>query len=218
MRSASAYDPVAARQGVLIEERQVRALAAPEPFLVPELEDADVVPVEPPSPRPPEPGGRSEPGPGRAPRPRTGSRPRRAAAVLVLLVAAGGTAWLLVHHDSVRLPAAIAGFLDRLRGGSPGPGAPEVAAALQANARRFDACVQAAERGPRRLRLAGRSVVLFVTVNASGRVTAPRLEEAELDRSPPGACLKAAARRMNFSPHPGEPIQVRIPLELGSRG
>ena len=109
-------------------------------------------------------------------------------------------------------------MLDQLRGGAPGPGAAQVAAAVEASARRFDACAQAADRGPRRFRLAGRSVTLYVTVNASGRVTAPRLEDVELDRSPPGACLKSAARRMVFPPHSGGPVEVRIPLELGGRG
>jgi hypothetical protein len=93
-----------------------------------------------------------------------------------------------------------------------------VAAALEASARPFRGCVKAAERGPQQFRLEGRRVTLHVTVTSSGRVTAPRLDEVELDQSPPGACLKAVARRMVFPPRPGGPVEVRIPLELGGRG
>ena len=59
-----------------------------------------------------------------------------------------------------------------------------MAAALDASAKPFRACVQAAERGPRKFRLAGRHLTLSVTVAPSGRVTAPRLEEVKLDQSP----------------------------------
>jgi hypothetical protein len=144
---------------------------------------------------------------------------RAAAAILVLLVAAGAAAWFLIPRASVRLPPAVVEMLDGLRGRpAAGPGPAEVASGLEANARPFRACVQAAERGPRRLRLAGRRVTLYVTVDPSGRVTAPRLGEVDLDRSRPGACLKSAARRMVFPPHSGEPVEVRIPLELGGHG
>ena len=222
---ASAYDPVAARHGLLIEERQTRALAAPSPFLVPEVDDADLKPVDvaPPSPRPPElAAGRDEPRRKGVPRPPRASPSRlllSAAAILVFLAAAGGVTWLLIPRASIRLPPAVAEVLDRLIGRpAGGPGPAEVASALKAHASPFRACVQAAERGPRRLRLAGRRVDLYVTVNSSGRVTAPRLDEADLDKSPLAACLKSAAHRMVFPPHSGEPVEVRIPLELGTRG
>lgn len=224
-RRAPTYDPVAAHHGLLIDERQARALAPPPPFLLPEVDDADVQPVEiaPSSPRPPETPGQVEPrreDVARPPRPRTTPWRwvRRAVAVLALLAAAGAAAWFIVPRTSLRLPPAVAGLLDRLRGGAGGPGEAEVASALEASAKPFQACVQAAQRGPRRFRLAGRRVTLHVTVTGSGRVTAPRLEEAKLDRSPLGACLKSAARRMVFPPHSGEAVEVRIPLELGGRG
>ena len=218
---ASAYDPVAAHHGLLIEERQARALAAPQPFLVPEVDEVDVEAVDATSPPPPERPGRDEPRRDEVPRPRTAPLSRwvrRSAAILALLVAAAGAAWFLVPRTSLHLPPAVARMLDRLRSAATGPGPAEVAAALEASARPFRACAQAAEHGPRRFRLAGRPVTLVVTVTASGRVMAARLEEADLDQSPPGACLKSAARRMVFPPHAGDPVQVRIPLELGGRG
>lgn len=225
---APAYDPVAAHHGLLIDERQARALAPPRPFLLPEVDDADVQAVEiaPPAARPQETSAQAEPRREDLPRPRLpGPRTatpwrwvRRAVVVLALLAAAGAAAWFLVPRTSLRLPPAVAGLVDRLRGGAGGPGEAEVASALEASAKPFQACVQAAQHGPRRLRLEGRRVTLHVTVTGSGRVTAPRLEEAKLDRSPLGACLKSAARRMVFPPHSGEPVEVRIPLELGGRG
>ncbi|HEX9186039.1 MAG TPA: hypothetical protein VGB87_03130 [Vicinamibacteria bacterium] len=222
--TASTHDPVAARHGLLIDERQARALAAPHPFLVPEVDEADLeaVDVVPPSPRTPEPAGREEPRRKDVPR-RPTARPSRlvraAAAILALLAVAGLAAWFLIPRASVRLPPAVAEVLDRLSGRpAPRPGPAEVAAALEANARPFRACVHAAERGPSRFRLAGRRVTLYVTVNSSGRVTAPRLDEVDLDQSRPGACLKSAARRMVFPPHPGRPVEVRIPLELDGHG
>ncbi len=217
---APVYDPVAARHGLLLDERQARALAAPEPFLVPEIDEADLEPVDVPSPstRPPAAAARGEPLPQeplRQPRAHRSRWPRRVVAVLALLVAAGAAAWFLVPREWVRLPPAVADLLDRARGGGPGRGEAEVAAALEASARSFRACAQAAERGPRRFRLAGRRVTLFVTVTSSGRVTAPRLDQVDLDRSPPGTCLKSAALRMVFPPRAGDPVEVRIPLDLG---
>jgi hypothetical protein len=223
--SASAYDPVAARHGLLIDERQARALAAPRPALVPAVEEAEPEAVDvaatfsrvlgPAA-------GRDEPRPEDAPRPSAAPPPWfvvPAAAILAFLIAGGGTAWFLVPRASGHLPPAIAEVLSLWRGATgAGPGPAEVASALEASARPFRACLLAAERGPRRVRLAGREVTLYVTVASSGLVTAPRLDEADLDESSLGACLKSAARHMVFRPHSGEPIEVRIPLQLDGRG
>ncbi|HET6923915.1 MAG TPA: hypothetical protein VFI16_12280, partial [Anaeromyxobacteraceae bacterium] len=151
---ASGYDPAAAHHGLLIDERQARALAAPHPFLVPEVDDADLEAVDdaPPAPGSPGPDGRED-----APRRRTARHSRllrRAAAILALLAAAGGTAWFLIPRESLHLPPSAVEVLDRLRG-RRGPGPAEVASALEASAGRFRVCVHAAERGPRPVRLAG---------------------------------------------------------------
>ncbi len=213
--AAPSWDPVAARLGVLIEGPRPPALAVPHPLLVPEVDHADVEALEP-SPGEPAPAtGEPRRRPGRAARPR---RARRAAAILALLLGAGGAAWFLVNHPPAGLPPAVAGVLDRLRPGERGRGAAEVASALETSARSLRACVQAAERGPRKFRLAGRRVTLRVTATPSGRVTAPRIEEADLDRSPAGACLRSAARHMVFPPRPGGPVEVRIPLDLAGPG
>lgn len=63
----------------------------------------------------------------------------------------------------------------------------------------------------------GRRVGLFMTVNPSGAVTEPRLDDAEADASSLGACLKDTARRMVFPAYGGEPFQVRLPMTLGAR-
>lgn len=223
-RPASGYDPVAARHGLLIDERQARALAAPRPVLVPPLEAAEpegvdvavtfsrvLGPVAEDQPR------REEPP--RSPRAPPSRLVVPVAAILAFLIAGGGVAWFLVPRTSGPLPPAVGEMLGRWRSlTGRGPGPAEVASALQASARPFRACVQAAERGPRRPRLAGRQVALYVTVASSGQVSAPRLDRADLDESSLGACLKAAARRMVFPPHSGEPVEVRIPLDLDGGG
>ena len=96
------------------------------------------------------------------------------------------------------------------RGASPG--ASDVQAAVERNRSAFDACVgEAAEDA----RLAGRQVLLSVTVNPSGIVTSPRLDDAELDGSAAGVCLKSAARKLVLPAFAGDPVRVRVPLTLG---
>lgn len=91
----------------------------------------------------------------------------------------------------------------------------EVAAAIRASAKAFGACVaEAADKEPA---LMGRRVGFFITVNPSGAVTEPRLDDPETDASALGACLKDTARRMVFPAYAGEPFQVRIPMTLGAR-
>jgi len=91
------------------------------------------------------------------------------------------------------------------------PGVPEVQAVLERNRSTFDACVE--EAGPE-ASLSGRHVFLAVTVNPSGIVTSPRLDDAGLDGSPAGTCLKSAARKLVLAPFAGEPVRVRVPMTL----
>ncbi len=106
----------------------------------------------------------------------------------------------------------------------PAPAAPparreltpaEVSAAIRGSAKAFSACVaEAADKEPA---LMGRRVGFLITVNPSGAVTEPRLDDPETDASALGACLKDTARRMVFPAYGGEPFQVRIPMTLGAR-
>jgi hypothetical protein len=58
---------------------------------------------------------------------------------------------------------------------------------------------------------AGR-ILLSATIAPSGAVTSARIDQKAVDQSPLGACLKSAARRMQFPPFAGEPFAVDIPL------
>jgi hypothetical protein len=91
----------------------------------------------------------------------------------------------------------------------------EVAASIRASAKAFDACVAEAAHNEPSLQVVGRRVGLYITVNPSGLVTGPRLDDADLDDSVLGACLKSTARKMVFPAFQGEAFQVRIPMVLG---
>ncbi|HET6922300.1 MAG TPA: AgmX/PglI C-terminal domain-containing protein, partial [Anaeromyxobacteraceae bacterium] len=91
----------------------------------------------------------------------------------------------------------------------------DVAASIRASARAFDACVSEAARNEPNLQVVGRRVGLYITVNPSGLVTGPRLDDADLDDSVLGACLKSTARKMVFPAFQAEAFQVRIPMVLG---
>jgi len=107
-------------------------------------------------------------------------------------------------------PAAVPPRPERDARGST-PGVPEVQAVLERNRSAFESCVE--EAGPD-AHLSGRHVFLAVTVNPSGIVTSPRLDDAALDGSPTGTCLKAAARKLVLAPFAGEPVRVRVPMTL----
>jgi hypothetical protein len=55
-------------------------------------------------------------------------------------------------------------------------------------------------------------ILLSATIAPSGAVTFARIDQKAVDQSPLGACLKSAARRMQFPPFAGEPFVVDIPL------
>jgi predicted Zn finger-like uncharacterized protein len=55
-------------------------------------------------------------------------------------------------------------------------------------------------------------ILISATLAPSGAVTSARIEQKAVDQSPLGACLKSAARRMQFPPFAGEPFAVDIPL------
>jgi hypothetical protein len=80
----------------------------------------------------------------------------------------------------------------------------------------FDKCVEAALRAEGGAALAGRKIGLLVLVGSGGIVEATEVEEAEIEGTPLGACLRRAAARLLFPPFDGEPVGLRVPLVLGS--
>jgi len=55
-------------------------------------------------------------------------------------------------------------------------------------------------------------ILISTTIAPSGAVTSARIDQKAVDQSPLGACLKSAARRMQFPPFAGEPFAVDIPI------
>jgi len=80
----------------------------------------------------------------------------------------------------------------------------------------FDQCVDQALAGPGGEALAGRKIALLIAVESGGLVEAAQVEQPEIESSPLGACLRRAAGGLLFPPFEGEPVGVRIPLQLGT--
>jgi hypothetical protein len=80
----------------------------------------------------------------------------------------------------------------------------------------FDQCVDQALAGPGGEALAGRKIALLIAVERGGLVEAAQVEQPEIESSPLGACLRRAAGGLLFPPFEGEPMGVRIPLQLGA--
>jgi len=93
------------------------------------------------------------------------------------------------------------------------PGTEQVELAVRRNRAGFDACSEVGDAAG--ARLGSRRVVLSVTVNPSGIVTGPRLDDPDLDGSAAGVCIKSAARKLVLPAFNGEPVRVRVPLSLG---
>ncbi len=90
----------------------------------------------------------------------------------------------------------------------------QVKTALASQRKAFDACINEAIAKEPGFPFAGRKVGLFLTVNPSGVVSSPFLDDADVDDSRLGACLKAAGNRVVFPAFQGEPFQVRVPLAI----
>lgn len=266
---AESFDPFAAQQGLLLDEREARELSQPS-ALGPRIEAAtpgDALEVAFPEQKPAAPRRKA-----RAVVPRVASPGRGRMvplmAAVVLLGAGAGAAWFflgrtrttpptqaVVHPPAAppaapaRAPSVPAPVAAPPTAAAP-PAAPvpapsarvtppaakapaatepaataaggavrkqltsaEVGAAIRGSAKAFNACV--AEAASKEPALMGRRVGLFITVNPSGVVTEPRLDDPEADASGLGACLKATALKMVFPAYGGEPFQVRIPMMLG---
>ena len=86
---------------------------------------------------------------------------------------------------------------------------------LSSTRRAFDGCIAAAKGTD--VKLDGRKVVLRLTINNSGAVTYPTLDDVSLNGTEMGACLKSASRLMVFPKFSGDPLRVEIPLTLAER-
>jgi hypothetical protein len=94
------------------------------------------------------------------------------------------------------------------------PATVQVAVARQKAA--FDRCFEVARSEPGGEALVGRRIALLVAVGNGGRVEASEVEEADVEASPLGSCLRRVAGRLLFPPFEGEPLGLRIPLQLGA--
>lgn len=89
-----------------------------------------------------------------------------------------------------------------------------VDAAFAGSMKSFDACVAAARANEPSIALGGRTVTLTVTVNPSGKVLYPTLDDAELSGTELGKCLKREAGKIPFPAFGGDPVRVHKPLTL----
>jgi hypothetical protein len=79
----------------------------------------------------------------------------------------------------------------------------------------FSACATRALKGGAPLR-ADRRATLLLTVQSSGAVASASIAEAEVEGSPLGHCLRAAALRLAFPSFAGDTLDVSVPLALSS--
>ena len=78
----------------------------------------------------------------------------------------------------------------------------------------FEQCVAQARRNEPQLMGESRRITVTMTVNPNGRALYPTLDDALLNTTELGACLKREAGRMAFPEFAGEPVRVRVPLVL----
>jgi hypothetical protein len=57
-------------------------------------------------------------------------------------------------------------------------------------------------------------ILISTTIAPSGAVTSARIDQKAVDQSPLGACLKTAARKLQFPPFTGEALAVDIPIAV----
>ncbi len=78
----------------------------------------------------------------------------------------------------------------------------------------FEACVAAARANEPGIALGGRTVIVTMTVNPNGRVAYPTLDDAELNGTALGACIKRESARIQFPAFGGGSVRVRKPITL----
>ncbi|HEX9050180.1 MAG TPA: hypothetical protein VF841_06555, partial [Anaeromyxobacter sp.] len=85
---------------------------------------------------------------------------------------------------------------------------------LRANRGSLEACVQKALEDPATSPYAGRKVYLMMLIGPNGKADAA-LEDADLDGSAFGACVRRAIGKMPFPAFRGDAVGARIPVQLG---
>jgi hypothetical protein len=90
----------------------------------------------------------------------------------------------------------------------------KIQATISRSAGAFAACAARARRDEPQLVSEPRNVTVTMTVNPSGRVLYPTLDDQELSGTALGDCLKREAGRMSFPASGGEAMRVRMPLVL----
>jgi hypothetical protein len=91
----------------------------------------------------------------------------------------------------------------------------QIQATLALHTESFDGCVADARRDEPDLLVSPRPVVVTMTVRPTGKVMYPTLDDAQLNGTALGACVKKQAARMAFPESGGENVRVRMPLLLG---
>jgi hypothetical protein len=82
----------------------------------------------------------------------------------------------------------------------------------------FDRCVETALTGPGGPALTGRKTGLLIAVGGAGVVEASEVEDADIEGSALGACLRKVAERLSFPPFEGDAVGIRVPLQLSAPG
>ncbi len=98
----------------------------------------------------------------------------------------------------------------------PAPLTPEeVDTAVAAKRHAFDACLREMRQSQPGFQVSGLAFDMLITVNPSGVVTAPRVEDAALGNTVLGECFRDVARALVFPQFAGEPFEVRVPFRVG---
>jgi hypothetical protein len=89
-----------------------------------------------------------------------------------------------------------------------------IASTIAKHASAFDACVAAARGNEPGLALAGRRIVVTVTVSPSGKAQYPTLDDVELGNSELGRCIKRETGKIAFPAFSGNSIRAQVPITI----
>jgi hypothetical protein len=129
-------------------------------------------------------------------------------------------------HLINRKDRAMLDLLERKQGTAPeasepltvdaggGLDAATVSRTVDEHAGAFSACLSRASKSGA---VVPARATLLVSVDPAGTVAGAWIAEAEVDRTPLGRCLAAAARRMVFPSFDGDPMEVSVPMALEAR-